>query len=238
MKRLVAVVFLLIGILNQPARAADLDSLQLLTQNQFRLLSEDLGAALSYKPLTPAEQLGITGFDIGVQGVYTKLANTNAYKIATGSSDVNFILPQVHLYKGLPLGIDVGLSFAAMPDSNIKLWGTEIRYALYEGGPATPAVAVRASYSSLEGVEQLRLRTSGVDLSISKGFAFLTPYAGVGVIWVTSIPEASTGLGPEDFHYSKVFLGLNINLGVLNIAIEGDQTGKATSYGAKAGWRF
>lgn len=231
--------FALLSVLSaMPAQAANLDDLTGLAQGQFRLLTEDLGAALSYKPLTPAEPLGLTGFDIGLQATYTKLANSGVYQDATNSGDDGIVLPQIHVYKGLPLGFDVGVSYAAVPDSNIKLVGAELRYAILSGGVAKPAIGVRLSYTSLEGVSQLDLHTTGLDVSISKGFALFTPYAGVGTVWVNGKPDPATGLAEYDTRLNKYYLGLNINLAVINIAIEGDRTGDTTSYGAKLGWRF
>ena len=238
MKRIQTLGLLLaLGI--APAHAANLDNIAALaSQTEFRLLSEDLGAALSYKPLTPATPLGITGFDIGVQAVYTEFNSSGLYKAATNSDDTSIVLPQVHVYKGLPFGFDIGASYAALPDGNIRLWGAELRYAILSGGPATPAIGLRASYTSLQGVSQLALRTTGLDLSISKGFAFITPYAGIGSVWVTSTPDSATTWSGEDFRLNKYYLGVNMNLAVINIAVEGDRTGEATSYGLKLGWRF
>ena len=147
-------------------------------------------------------------------------------------------LPKLHAHKGLPFGFDLGASYSAVPDSNIKVWGAEVRYAILKGSTTTPALAVRASYSALDGVEQLKFNTTGIDLSISKGFAMFTPYAGIGKVWVRSTPDSSTGKREEEFDLGKVFVGVNMNLAVVNIAIEGDKTGEATSYGVKLGWRF
>ena len=225
--------------LSFPAQAANLDSLGAIAQPQFRLLSEDLGAVLSYKPLIPAEPLGLTGFDLGIEVSATRLENAAVYARVTGDSTSTLYLPRVHVHKGLPFGIDLGVSYAAVPDSNIKLWGAEVRYAILKGGTATPALALRGSYTSLEGVSQLQFDTAGLDLSISKGFAMFTPYAGVGKVWVRSTPDASIPtLVEEKFDLNKIFVGVNMNLAVVNIAIEGDKTGPATSYGIKFGWRF
>src|SRR5688500_14803363 len=71
-----------------PALAFDIESLQLLNQQQFRAVSEDLGAALSYKPLTPAEPLGITGFDIGLALTGTSLKSVAELEQASGGDDV------------------------------------------------------------------------------------------------------------------------------------------------------
>ena len=226
--------------LSLPAQAANLDTINALTlQRDFRLLSEDLGAALSYKPLIPAEPLGTTGFDLGIEVSATQLQNTAVYAAVTGDSTDTLILPRLHVHKGLPFGFDIGVSYAAVPDSNIKLWGAEVRYAILKGGTGTPALALRGSYSALEGVSQLKFTTTGVDLSISKGFAMFTPYAGIGMVWVRSTPDTSIPiLTEETFNLGKVFVGVNMNLAVVNIAIEGDKTGDATSYGIKFGWRF
>lgn len=240
-QRILATALLSTAVLALPVRAAsDIDSLIGIGQANFRLLSEDLGAALSYKPLIPAEPLGITGFDLGIEVSATKLANPAAFNTATSSGSVDTLyLPKLHVHKGLPFGFDIGASYAAVPDSNIKVWGAEVRYAILKGSTATPALAVRGSYSALEGVDQLKLTTTGVDLSISKGFALFTPYAGIGKVWVRSTPDASVPLLVEEsFNLNKIFVGVNMNLAVINIAVEGDKTGDATSYGIKFGWRF
>ena len=238
-RRILALSILSLANLSLPAQAADLDTINALAQAQFRLLSEDLGATLSYKPLSPGEPLGITGFDIAIEVTATKLENATVFSTAAGGDSTDTLaLPKLHVHKGLPFGIDIGASYSAVPDSNIKVWGAEVRYAILKGSTVTPALAVRASYSALDGVDELKLSTTGLDLSISKGFAMFTPYAGIGKVWVRSTPDASTGLVAEDFDLGKVFVGVNMNLAVINIAVEGDKTGDATSYGIKFGWRF
>lgn len=222
------------------AHAGDnIDSLFGFSQSDFRLLSEDLGSALSYKPLTPAESTGTLGFDIGLEVTSTKLAHPEVFdRAVSGSAPSSIILPKLHLHKGLPFGFDVGASYAAVPNSNIKLMGAELRYALIEGGIATPAVGLRASYTTMQGVDQLDLNTTGLDLSISKGFTFFTPYAGVGIVRTSSTPNGVPGLVRTTFNQHKVFVGANINFTLVNIAVEADRTGDASTYGAKLGFRF
>jgi len=235
-------VFVALGLtaLVLPAHAAnDLDSIGSLSQSEFRLLSEDLGAALSYKPVLPAEPLGVTGFDLGLEVTVVNLENSGVFEKATfGESPSNLVIPKVHVHKGLPFGIDIGAYLAAVPDSNISNWGAELRYAILKGGAASPAVAVRASYTELEGVDQLKLNTTGLDVSISKGFTFLTPYAGIGTVWVNSSTQDIATLTEEEFSLTKYFVGLNMNFAFINVAFEGDKTGDTSSYSAKLGWRF
>lgn len=225
-----------------PASAADIDLIQSLGQADFRAFSEDLGAALSYKAMSPAEPLGITGFDIALEVTNTALENPAAFNTATSSSESidNLPLPKLHAHKGLPGGVDIGALYSEV--ENISLLGAELKYAILKGNTALPAVAIRGTYSKLSGVDQLDFETVGGELSVSKGFAMVTPYAGIGQVRVTSTPKQEAvslaGLREEKFTHDKVFVGLNINLGLLNIGLEGDRTGDATSYGAKLGLRF
>lgn len=221
----------------------DLDALQNLGQAQFRLLSEDLGAALSYKSVSPAEPLGITGFDIAFVISDTKLENQGAFQTATASTDDfnDFPMPKVQIHKGLPLNFDIGASYTSV--NNIDLVGAELKYALLEGGIGVPAIAIRGTYSKVSGVEQLDFETKGAELTISKGLANVTPYAGIGRVWVTSTPKGDAAAPPanlteEDFTLDKYFVGLNLNFGVANLGVEGDQTGDATTYSVKIGLRF
>ncbi len=223
-----------------PAVAGDINNIQGLSQPNFRLLSEDLGAALSYKPLTPTAPPGITGFDLGIAATSTKLQNSSVFATAGGGSHSSVIVPSLRLSKGLPFGIDVGVMYSSVPSTNIKLYGGELRYAIVPGGVAMPAIGIRGSYTKLTGVDQLDFDTKGVDLSISKGFTIFTPYAGVGKVWVASTPKSIPTSTPtkESLSLNKVYVGINMNFGLTNLAFEGDRTGQATSYGVKLGFRF
>lgn len=238
MKKLLALLCTL-GIA-QPAMAASISTLQNLGQSDFRTLSEDLGAALSYKPVTPAAPLGTTGFDMGVEVTQTDMSKSSQiWSNATGggSSISKLYVPKLHIDKGLPFGIDIAAFYSKIPTTNISLYGGELRYAILDGGLAQPAIAVRGSFTKLSGVSQLSLDTKGLDISISKGFAMFTPYAGVGQVWVNSTANVAS-LAAEKFTQGKVFVGANLNLGFSNLAAEIDKTGGIQSISMKLGFRF
>ncbi|HEY5898020.1 MAG TPA: hypothetical protein VIV54_10670 [Burkholderiales bacterium] len=220
------------------AWAFDIKQLETLGQQEFRTLSEDLGGALSYHPQTPTEPLGITGFDVGLALTAAHVRNTEVFNRVSGESIPSYLpIPTLRLDKGLPLGFDVGALYAMIPGSDIKFWGVQGRYAILKGGIAEPAVGVRASYTRLTGVDQLDLNTKGLDISASKGFLMLTPYAGVGRVWVSSEPHAG-GLAKEDFGLNKVFIGAGFKLLLFNMNAELDRTGPDTALSLKAGIRF
>ncbi|NCN89795.1 MAG: hypothetical protein GW936_10240 [Gallionella sp.] len=224
---------------SQPALAASVNIGALGTQADFLNVSKDLGSALSYKGLVPAESIGVTGFDLGLEVTQTDLAKSAPlWTTLTGHNISKLYVPKLHVTKGLPLNIDIGAFFSVVPTTDIKLFGGELRWAVLPGGTVMPAVAVRGSLTKLTGVNQLSLDTKGVDLSISKGFAMLTPYAGAGQVWTNSNPGAATGFAKETFSQTKWFVGSNLNFGLTNLAAEYDKTGSADSVSVKLGFRF
>ncbi len=220
----------------------DLDQLQNLSQSEFKSLSQDIGATLGYKAMGPAETLGITGFDIGVAVTATDYDNSDLWKRASSSNDSpsTLFVPKLHVLKGLPLNFDVGAYYTSVPSTDVKAWGAELRYAIIEGGMATPAVAVRASYSRLEGINQLDLDIKGIDVSISKGFTVLTGYAGAGYQRVESDPQKVAGqvLSDESIDQARFFAGGLFTFALMNFVVEYDNTDSISSFTAKAGLRF
>jgi hypothetical protein len=223
------------------AHADDIDLIRLSgAQGDFRSLSEDLGAALSYRAVAPGEPLGILGFDVGIEATATDLQNAGVYRRATGSSEDYLIIPKLHAHKGLPWRFNIDAFYSSVPGSNIELIGGALGFALLEGGIATPALTLRAGATSLSGVDELNFDTRSVELTVSKGFAMFTPYAGIARVDVKSKPKglAAVALTNESFDLDKIYAGVNINLGLVNLAFEADETGDATSYSAKFGLRF
>jgi hypothetical protein len=235
-RTLVAAVFLAASL---PAAAKDL-TIQGLSQDDFHKISQDLGAALSYKPLAPAEPLGLFGFDLGIAGTDTKIKNTQSFSNAGVGNISDIAVPSARFNLGLPFGLDVGLMAGAAPSTNVRLYGGEVKWAFIKGSTTMPAVALRGSYTKLAGVDELDFNTKGLDLSISKGFALFTPYAGIGKVWVTSTPKSIPTATPskESLSENKYFVGVNMNFVLVNIALEADKTGDDTSYGLKLGFRF
>ncbi|HEX9172690.1 MAG TPA: hypothetical protein VF861_08510 [Telluria sp.] len=219
-----------------PAMAADFDQVKDLTQAEFANLARDFTSAASYKAVAPAEALGITGFDIGVEMSATSLEHSSVWRKA-GFDHATLYTPRVHVHKGLPFNVDIGASLTAVPGSDIKLIGGEIKYAILPGSTAVPAVAIRAAATRLSGVSQLDLNTRSVELSVSKGFLMLTPYAGVGKVWGSLTPNVAD-LRKETPSATKVFAGLNFNMGLVNWAAEVDRTGDNQTVSVKVGFRL
>jgi hypothetical protein len=187
------------------------------TQQDFRDLSEQIGLAVSYMPLAPAAPLGLLGFDAGVEVTAVNLNQSKPVwaKVTPDGKIPDYVFfPKLHVQKGLPLGLDVGVVYTKLPDSNVSMIGGELKWAFLEGGVVMPAVALRGSYTKLLGVSDMDLNTYGLDLSASKGIAFLTPYAGVGMVWITSRAHSSLApyLHAEQINRVKGYGGLRVSI--------------------------
>jgi hypothetical protein len=193
-------------------------------QSEFKSFSEEIGMAVSYIPAAPAEPLGIIGFDVGLEVTTVPISDNAPFwtKVTSGPPGM-LALPKIHVQKGLPLGIDVGVVYSSIPQVKISMLGGELKYAILSGGVAMPAVAIRGAYTKLSGIDTLDLNTLSTDLSISKGFAMVTPYVGVGQVQITSKGKGIVALLKEEKQrVNKSFVGAKISFALINLVAEVD----------------
>lgn len=231
---------LVLPLLAATPALAEITGLQNLSQAEFRQVAEDLGSALSYKPLQPIEPLGFPGFDIGVAVTGTKIDHQDLFRRITSDGEFpsTLAVPSVRASLGLPLNFDLSGMYSSVPKTGVSLGGAALSWAIYGGSTWLPALGLRASYTKMFGVDQLDFNSSVLDASISKGFGPFTPYLGAGKVWSKSTPQSTTGLQPESIGQTKVFAGIGFKITVVNFVAEYDRTGTANSYGAKLGLRF
>lgn len=232
---------LLAGVLlavSSSAFATNNINIQGLLQTEFNDLSTDLGAVTSFKQMQGASSEGITGFDLGLNLADTQVSHKQAWSRATNSNVSSVPFADVSLSKGLPFGFDVGAEYAFVPGSNIHLYGVEARYAILDGGVAEPAVGLRAAYTHLTGVDNLSFNTKTLDLSVSKGFGPITPYAGVGEVWTNSTPDTTTtGLVAFSQSNAEFFAGVSFEFGV-HMSLEYNHLAGNSTYTLKFGFGF
>lgn len=243
MKRIVFVL-LVLAVAASPAAAKSVLDLQptttytnaLTKQQNFEDLVMDIGAMISYKPVAPAAPLGGTlpGFDVGIEVSSTKIEKNQAYwydavkpQLLGGDAlDGSQLFSKVHAQIGLPIiDIDLGVVYGKSQSiDGMKFTGAEIKYALMEGGIATPAISLRGAYTKMSGIDALDVKTYQADLSISKGFAFITPYAGIGKVWVKGTEkDADVTLLEVKEDDTKTFVGAKISLFyIFNLVLEGE----------------
>lgn len=218
--------------------ADSLASFESLNQEQFASIARNLSAATHYKSISPAEGLGLLGFDVGVEISSTDIDGDLFDQASDGDfKGSELIIPRLHAHKGLPFGLDVGASYTSVPDTEFSIFGGEVRYSVLTGGILSPAVGVRATYSQLDGASDFDLKSTGLELTISKGFLMVTPYAGAGIVRSTADPKGISGLSSETYDQKKYYVGATVNFG-LALTAELEQTGDFRTYSAKLGLRF
>lgn len=239
MNRLLLAIGFFFSSASALASDLSLNSIQNLNQTQFYELSQDLGAALSYKPLEPADPLGISGFDISAAVSATGLTNRAALQVASSNTSVYGTLfdPGLRVVKGLPYNVDFGVMYSKVPSSSINEFGGELKWTVLPGDLAIPAVALRGTITRLNGVGQLSFESESADVSVSKGFLLATPYIGTGEVWSRT---SATGLplAEEKLSQYKLFGGVSFNVGIANLVVEADSTGGIRTVSFKAGVRF
>jgi hypothetical protein len=219
------------------SHAGDFHSVGTLTQGEFASLARDLGAAFSYKGVTPATALGPLGFDIGLEVTDTRIDSASAFERAGAGSRSDIVIPKLHVNKGLFGGLDIGAFIGGAPQVSASLIGLDLRYTIIDDTLTTPALAIRVSGTRTGGLGDLKVTTAAFDVMASKQFTALTPYVGAGA--VRTVASVGGGaLSEERFNKGRAFIGLNVNLVGANLAVEAEKMGSDTSLSAKVGLRF
>jgi hypothetical protein len=204
---------------------------------QLRLLSEDLGSMVAYKPLIPSGSTGIVGFDVGAAVLVNQIRNREAFALVAGQDVPATVQYALRVDKGLPMDLNIGASASKFVGANLQVLGADLRWAALNERTYLPAVSLRAAFSQLVGNDQLDLRTVSYDLALSKTFAFLTPYLGLGQVQVTATPNVA-GAPADNFNLVRVFGGTSLTLRPMNLVVEVDKTGEAANLGVKLGLRY
>lgn len=193
-------------------------------------------------PVEPARARGLLGFDIGVAATALPVDTTAAYW--TRSVDDDFTIsdyvavPRLVASKGLSFGTIYG-SYSKIPDTDIQVLGAAFDLPITRGGIATPTLALRGSYATLRGVDELDLNTYGVELFLSKGFGPITPYAAAGYARSDAegrifLPDTNTVAVTlqDESSSTRYTVGLRLSLLIPKLIVEATQ-GEERSYAAK-----
>lgn len=221
------------------AHAADLRSINALTQGEFRLLAQDLAAASAFKGIAPARPLGSAGLELAASSGFTRQHAPSVWRKASFGQGVftDTVGAALRVTKGLPLGFDVGLTYGGLDNAAANVAGAELRWSLVPGGALLPALGLRLAASRLGGIDNLRLTNVSYDLIVSKTFGPVTPYLSFGRV-DTEATASGGALVRESFGQRRVALGGHATFGAVDLTLEGDLTGKTRGGSGRLGLRF
>ena len=153
----------------------------------FEDLTRDLGFILSPKGLSPADTIGVAGFESSFEISLNVIDPSAEYwQTAVEDRDPSSLMAvsQVHFTKGLPHSVEIGGVLSHLHSSDIWSVGTEITWSFHDDFfHPVPNLGARGFVSHAVGASDLNLTTAGVDvitdvpIGVNGMFSF-TPYVG------------------------------------------------------------
>jgi hypothetical protein len=236
---------LLIACLALPAAAqdnTDIDFDPSITQAEFSEFARLAGQAIFHTPVEPARAGSLISFDIGVAATAVPVdTNASFWLKATGNDDFtvsdHLVVPRLVVTKGFSV-VSISASYAKLQGTDIEIYGGAIDVPIINGGLVKPTLALRGSYSQLQGVDQLDLKTSGLELFLSKGFGPITPYAAVGRARTDAEGRITPTIVLKDKSSTNRYtVGVKISMLFPKLVVEATQ-GEERSYAAKVSFGF
>jgi hypothetical protein len=141
----------------------------------YRQLVMELGTMVANKPVTPAETLGLHGFDLDLstQFVLTEAIDRKGEPSPWSRAHRDersapyHTIPTFSVRKGLPMSTEVGAHMGWIGGSSTGLFGGWGRVAVFEGYKPLPDVSLKLGYSGYVGNDQLDVGV--LDLGVTLG---------------------------------------------------------------------
>lgn len=177
----------------------------------YRSLMTQLGFVLAPPVINGARTTGLRHFYLGVEtsivGIdedadYWRRGTEGDSMSTTENRFVDGVMThtRLHLRKGLPYGIELGLSAGRIFNTSYWTWGGSVKIALMEGfreGLAAwiPDIAIRGSVQTLSGADEFNLIVPSLDVILSKPLVLgrtvvLTPVLGAQFMWIAADSES------------------------------------------------
>ncbi len=219
-----SVVLLLLALCLLPAASAQAWEVRAdAPEGDFRDFHRHFSAAAYHYPRHGASPLGLVGFNVYVDAAVDREFDDEPFAETVIDGDLNgdlLAVARVGARKGLPGGIDLGVSYARALGGDVDLISADLQWAMIEGGPATPALGLRLTGTRTVNAGAYELDQYGAEVLLSKGFAILTPYVGGGVVHSKGT-LSSAARTFEDTHTRGIFYGgLTLNLLLPKITVE------------------
>jgi hypothetical protein len=214
-----AAALLLLVLVAAPAAAWDVRENP--PPDDFRAFHRRFSSDAYAYPRHGAAPLGITGWEVFVDASYDEGFDDEPFADTVLDDDLTggfLSVGRIGARKGLPGGIDLGLSYGRALGGDIELLSGELQYAFWRGGALKPALSLRLTGTQTQGSSRYDLEQYGAELLLSKGFTVLTPFVGVGAVY----SKGRLGDLEEDGTEAVAYVGatLNLLLPKITVAVE------------------
>lgn len=159
-----------------------------LTQNDFNAFIGEISEYMYLRPMAGARPLGKSNFDISIEMRSAKIedwepkwnntfSHPDHHHTLTGD-DHRLSVPGLRAKMGVTDKMDLELFLAINPDSNYGFTGVAVKYAIIDDPASKWAAAVRGSFVTLLGVDDMDLHQIAADFVVSRDIWYFRPYAG------------------------------------------------------------
>jgi hypothetical protein len=220
----VEILLLLLSLLAAVPAAASWEVNGGATDSDFRAFNRRFSSDAYFYPRHSAAPLGLLGFEAYVDATYDKSFDDQAFNDTAIHGDYTggfLSIARAGVRKGLPGGVDLGVSYGRALGGDVKLISAEIQYAIAHGGLLAPALSVRVTGTRTIDRQAYGLDQYGAELLLSKGFPVVTPYVGVGLVHSRGTLDSPLGFSRKENDTRPVaFAGVTLSLLVPKIHIE------------------
>jgi len=217
-----------------------------LTKKEFEEFTAELGSVLRFRQLGDTMTLGRGEVDLSVQFASARIDdstgawnNTMSHPTADQHVSASMSFPRIVARFGVSDRVDVGALGGFAPHANYGLVGVDTRIALLKQGPTRPvSVSVRPSLTLLVAPSQVLVGNAGVDVSVSRAFGPVSPYAGVAASTSGAVERSkNVDLDPVSAGASLAYAGLSYRWRALIVSAEVEK-GARVRYAFGIGTRF
>lgn len=160
-------------------------------RSNFRSLMSELGVVMAPRIPMTANTIGFAGFQVSGELGLTQIGNNKSYwngVSAVSPQSPNAARPDstlttagVFLRKGIWFpapSFEFGGGVVNLLGSQMLSWQGYVKFALHEGfhDLPFPSLAVRTAFAYLTGTDQVSLRTTSIDVLLSKAFGVLKTF--------------------------------------------------------------
>lgn len=202
-------------------------------------------------PRHGAAPLGLIGFDVWAEVAADEGFADEPFFDGAIDGDLTgdlLLFGRVGARKGLPGGIDLGLSYGQALEGDLELVTAELGWAIIDGGLISPTLGLRLTGTRSVQSDAYELDQYGAELILSKGFAILTPYVGGGVVYsegrLDRLADGDSEGGLEippafetDDTRFVAYAGLTLNLVLPKITVEVER-GEAVTGAVRVAFGF
>lgn len=217
-----------------------------LTKRQFRQFAAEGGQILRFRQVSAADTLGAGTFDVNVgyatfflddtKGAWN---NTMSHPQSDHYLGEQLGMPYLALRLGLTDRVDGEVFGSLNPASNYGLFGFASKIRLLDENDGAPvSLAVRPSMGALLGPSEVQAYNLATDLSVSRRFHGLAPFAGVTVS-TTAVVDASpdTDVGHQSATRAVAFAGVDYQWRFVSVGAQAEISA-VPALALRAGGRF